>query len=300
MQDQPVDLSPSVITTRTFRVVRKGYDPDEVQAFLTELEPMLGRGEEPSTVDAVPHADDIIRAAQDQADSMIRDAEARVAALAGVGERPATSTADGPDVGSSAEAGGDRWQDLGEHVSRVLQRAQAEAHRIVEAATARVAADTAAAATDREQAAETLRLARAEAAELTAQAEARVVEAQGDAVPRARTHVASILAEAQADLDASRIDLRAVLDQLQDVRSLVTRSLDARAELAELDPADTFLSSEPSADPSVGNDTARSGAGPAAGAGSGEGATSATTPSGPTPGTEPLGDGRRNWLSTRR
>lgn len=156
---RPVNLTPPAISTRTFAIARKGYQPNEVRAYLAELEAAIVEWTEaadqptPSAAEAAAEAEQILQAARQRADTMIRGAEARAAVIA---QEPASSSA------------GDRWEEVGDHARRVLQQAEHQAQNIVQTAQAQVAADTAAAAADRAEAAEVLRRARAEAGQLQA------------------------------------------------------------------------------------------------------------------------------------
>lgn len=159
-----MDLTPSQITTATFRTVRKGYDPDEVDAFLARVASVL-------------------EAAQQQATAMEARARAAVARLQeataaqqGVAPEPAAPAPTAPDVRVAPNEA--------ETISRTLLLAQrtadttiaearAEAERI--AAEARSEADATLDST-REMSAQLLAEAKSEARKLTEQERHAVFE----------------------------------------------------------------------------------------------------------------------------
>ena len=235
------------IANRTFRMVRKGFDPDEVRRFLLEIQIMINQSQ----------PEQIIASAQAQAEAII--AEAHRQALAGPGpfaaqpEAGAVQRADEIIAAAQAEAaamvreaqaqaaGVDRWDGLGEHVARIVQQADQEATAIAAEADLEAQAHTAAALADRAEAARLLGEARSEAADLVAAAEADAEALRASAEPQVRQHIASILADSQNDLELRRADLQAVLDQLEQVQGLLAQALAIRTPLPEFYAAERFL-----------------------------------------------------------
>ncbi|MCU1357792.1 MAG: hypothetical protein JWM89_3210 [Acidimicrobiales bacterium] len=234
------------IANRTFRMVRKGFDPDEVRRYLLEIEIMINQAQ----------PEQVVAAAQAQAEAIIAEAHRQVFAGPGPVAQPeagAVQRADEIIAAAQAEAaamvreaqaqaaGVDRWDGLGEHVARIVQQAEQEATAIAAEAELEAQAHTTAALADRAEAARLLGEARAEAADLVAAAEADAEALRASAEPQVRQHIASILADSQSDLELRRADLQAVLDQLEQVQGLLAQALAIRSPLPEFYAAERFL-----------------------------------------------------------
>lgn len=257
-----IDPDPAIhdIGRQTFRLTRKGYDPEEVRAYLQRVDRVVAQlqvaaaerrveAAEPAAsaadaAEASVRAAALIHEAQVQVDEMLRDAEARVAA-----------------------AGGDRWADLGEHVARILAHAEQEAVAIRSAAEASAAEERQAAEQDRVAAGTELDQARQHAAALVAAAEGEAAELRAGAEPRARAHVAELLAEGQAQVEAVTASLHQAHAQLEAIHLAVGRTLADRPPPPVVGDADAFVATpaaapdasaepdpDPDADPGSGSD----------------------------------------------
>ena len=275
----------SDISSRTFRTVRKGFDPDEVRRYLVDVQAQVNAGGSPSMADLPPdaQAEHVVMMARAEADQILADANMKAEAVrvqtesmqawlndpsaARPGAEPAVDSVQKADeiiAAAQAQAEAmvrdaeaqassvDRWDGLGEHVARIVAQAEQEATAIV--AEARAHADdlradaeaqrqahVASSAADRAEAARSLVEANAHAAQIVAEAEAEAASLRIEAEPKARQHIESVLATAQQDLDTTRTDLQVVLDQLHEVQTLVTQSLAHRKHLPEFYAAERFL-----------------------------------------------------------
>src|SRR3954466_1201579 len=157
------------ISSRSFRTVRKGFDPDEVRRYLLEVQGLVNALEAgpppPGAADADAAAEQVVSAARAQAESILADAnriledareqQALHAWLGPEGVDAMAPAADSVDAARQAEsivaeaqaraeaivaeaeaqaASVDRWDGLGEHVARIVQQAEEESKAIVAAA----------------------------------------------------------------------------------------------------------------------------------------------------------------------
>lgn len=241
------------ITSQSFPVVRRGFDPAAVRAFLALL------GEEAEAADdhdaaLGPDHDARLAAAESargEAEAARSRAEARVAEL----ERrlPADAAASGATIADAEreaaaiieaarreadEIHRTRWQEAGMAVSRVLESADLEARRLVEGAEAlalqirdQVEAEVAAhrAESDRatEDALSAVAHARAESERIEIERTVRVEAVVEEAKATAREHIEADLARARDQVEALRAQEAVAIARLQRVRDLVLESLTA-------------------------------------------------------------------------
>jgi F0F1-type ATP synthase membrane subunit b/b' len=156
------------ISSRTFRTVRKGFDPDEVRRYLLEVQGLVNALESgpPPAGGVAPDAaaEQVVAAARQQAEAIVADANRL---LEQAREQQALHTWLGPDAAQGGTGDGqaavvdaakqadeilaaakeqaasivaeaeaqassvDRWDGLGEHVARIVQQAEEEAKAIV-------------------------------------------------------------------------------------------------------------------------------------------------------------------------
>ncbi len=276
----------SGIAERSFSLVRKGFDPEEVRTYLQGLDQAVqaqdhlagldgegttAEGEVPTSTaelfsrvrhddqraDRFAEADrrlaelqadqDALRAwfgeqgradvnevpgevrdAAQRANALIRDAEAHAAEIMTRAQQPGGST-------------GDRWSDLGGHVARILGQAEGEASAIAAKATAEAADILQAAAQDRAVARDDLAQAQVAARAAVAEAEEHAASVYLAAEPRAREHVAQVLAASRGELDAINESLRQARARLTEVHTLVGRSLAEVGATPTLDEPDAFV-----------------------------------------------------------
>lgn len=264
------------IADRTFRTVLRGYDPKEVRDYLEMLDRTAALGVdaeaqqrgEAIVAKATVEADRILADAQRRADDLQQEsalrswfgpdhaepgdaaaAEAsgqdRAAAIIGAAQAEAAAiVAAAHDQAASLHAtpaGPARWDDLGEHVARVMGQAEAEARALVEAANAEVSAATIEADQQRAVAATVVAEAEAEAARIRAQAEADASRVVDQAAPRARAHIHEVLALAHDELDRTRSALVSTRGQLADVHAQIARSLTETEPIVDLADAESLV-----------------------------------------------------------
>jgi DivIVA domain-containing protein len=229
-------LPPQAVARRTFAVVRRGYDPDEVRAFLRRVAASL---------------DDAIMRAE--------EAERRVASL----EREVRSLRSAPPQGGRDDD--DPTDRLGSEAARILKaahqaaaetrrRAEEEARRTLESAQARAEAligEGEAKATERLADADTtagklIEAAREEAAAITAEAADRASKTRDAARAEGRSilrQTNALRAEILADLVKRRKALTIQVEQLHAGRDRLASALEAlRAAVNE--SADQFARAE--------------------------------------------------------
>ena len=291
----------SGIANQTFRLVRKGFDPEQVRAYLGRLDAAVRRlvppdpgawspppGAPPQGTpapqgatapggaadaeaqaearlahlqaqqdalrawfgedgradpDAVP--DEVTEAAA-RANALIREAEVQVAEMKSEAQS-APAPADAP---ADADGNAGRWEDLGEHVARILAHADQEAVAITTAAQANAGRLGEAAEADRVAARDRLAESELRARALMSDAEAEASTKRDQIEPQVRDHVAAVLASARAELDATNEALRDARRRLSEIHSLVGRSVDQAGPEGAFDEPEAFFSGRaaPSAD----------------------------------------------------
>jgi DivIVA domain-containing protein len=211
-----MELSPQAVAAATFKTVKRGYDPDEVRAYLIEVSASL-------------------EASHQQATAMEARARAAIAKLQDATQN-AQHTGQVPVVAPSVGV------EESETISRTLllaqrtadstvAQAQAEAASITEAAQASAAGVTAGA---RLEAASTLEQARAEAARLLDEARSEAHRAKSEQHLRAEAEVKELQSRREAliaDLDTLEKHTALHRDRLREASA-------ALAELAEHVPAE--------------------------------------------------------------
>lgn len=290
----PVDKTLSGIASQSFRTVRKGFDPDEVRAYLKWLDAAVAHlsAEQHRSVSLAPpvdptgenRAEQAVAEARATADAMVAQAqnavaelESRQAALqAWFGEdgradpgavppevthaatranalvRAAQVQVDELLRGAEAQVEtlrADRWTDLGDHVARILANAEQEALAIRVEAEQTASTSTRAVERDRALARDQLAEAQLRAQSLLSEAEATSAELRQSAEPRARAHIAEVLAQAESELDSTRTALRDSHRRLDEVYELVGRSLAERLPEPVLADAASFPLAEPEPEP---------------------------------------------------
>ncbi|MFN8024510.1 MAG: DivIVA domain-containing protein [Acidimicrobiales bacterium] len=205
-----MELSPQAVAAATFRTVKRGYDPDEVRAYLIEVSASL-------------------EAAHQQATAMEARARAAIAKLQDATQlaqqTPATTTgpvpvtpAPTPTVGAEEAETISRTLLLAQRTAdHTVAEAKAEAAQITEAAHHEAASVTSAAKLD---AAAALEQARAEAARLLDDARAEAHRAKSESHLRAEAEVAELERRREAltsDLAALERATSSHRDRLRDV-----------------------------------------------------------------------------------
>ncbi|QXC62129.1 DivIVA domain-containing protein [Aquihabitans sp. G128] len=233
-------------------------------------------------------ADDLVTEAQAEAEvarETARDEAAAAIAAAQEAADALLASARAEAEGLREEAAGEleqaktgRWEDVGDRVSRILTRAEAEAEgllaeangqaddvlaaaksdasRTAEAADAYAAkvraqaeewsqARLSAARDDRAKAAEVLEAARSEAQRTIADAEARATDHLAEADEKTRLHVADLLAGARYDLDNLRTEEAKAADGLQALTTMAQKVLDDRARTAPVELGRTEMFAPP-------------------------------------------------------
>lgn len=264
------------IAERTFRTVLRGYDPKEVREYLEMLDRsavMGGDAEarlraEAMVAAATAEAERIVAEAQRRADGLDQEAALRTwfgpdhavpgdgvgdrapeadRAAAIVAEAEAEAAAivarahEQAQAVSPADGGVARWDDLGEHVARVLGQAEAEARALVQAAEAEARSAAGEAEQQRLVAATVVTEAETEAARIRAEVEAAAAQVVDQAAPRARAHIHEVLALAHDELDRTRSALTAARAQLAEIHVQLGRSLAASAPTVDLADAETLV-----------------------------------------------------------
>ncbi len=206
-----MELSPQAVAAATFKTVKRGYDPDEVRAYLIEVSASL-------------------EASHQQATAMEARARAAIAKLQDATQNP-QHTGPVPVVVPSVGA------EEAETISRTLLLAQrtadttvaqarAEASSMTESAQAEAAGVTAAA---RLEAASTLDQARAEAARLLDEARVEAHRAKTEQHLRAEAEVKELQSRRDAliaDLDTLEAHSVAHRDRLREASSALARLAD--------------------------------------------------------------------------
>lgn len=226
------------ISGHTFRLVRKGYDPEEVRTYLRLVDAAVGRLASP-TEDTAPPATEV----------PVVPAETT----------PPSVPAPVPDAFASGEVSGspiDRWDGLGQHVARILAQAEAEAASMTESARTRADALTAEAEADRIAARDDLAQSELKARSIVAEAEAEAVAKRAEVEPQIEAHIVRTLAGAQSELDETRTALREARSRLTEVHALVGRSLSEAGADPSFASPDALLSApatepEPESPPAV-------------------------------------------------
>lgn len=310
------DPALKAIGSQTFPLVRKGFDPEEVRAYLARVDEAVTRlraaaagfdqadgaprpvpgpdgsggptdtvalaeadlaqlqaeqdalrawfGEDgragPADVprevsEAAARANDLISDAEAQAAEIVAAAEARAdrnPASATTSSSGATSSGTETAPGAGSEPGGatipatgrgDRWDDLGEHVARLLAHAEQEAIAMKAEAAEATAREVEAAEADRSAASDHLVQTQLLVMSMLNDAEGDAAAIRDRAEPEARDHVARIMAEAQRDLDVTRGALHDARARLTEVHTLVGRSLaEASDDQSFVDPAELVAS----------------------------------------------------------
>lgn len=229
-----MELSPQAVAAATFRTVKRGYDPDEVRAYLIEVSASLEASHQQATA---------MEARARAAIAKLQDATQQAQAAQSSGQVPVT-----PAVVPSEEA---------ETISRTLllaQRtadtaiaeAQAQAKEITQAAQAEAAGVSSAA---KQEAASTLEQARAEAARVLDDARAEAERAKSEAHVRAETEVRELesrRSQLVADLDALERANTAHRDQLRELAAAISGiadSMPAAIERPTLSPSSSSSNS---------------------------------------------------------
>lgn len=278
------DPGSTAIAARTFKIARKGFDPDEVRTFLEEVQAAVRARDASSGAPAVPapealvEAQRVVAAARQQAEAVLAAApppsgDAPAGPAAGedavtaavrqadeiIGAASAQVDALRAEAAGPADGAGDRWGDLGGHVAAILQRAEAEAERIGREAEASVADLTALAAQDQATAAGLLAQAEAKAAAVVAAAEVDAAQLVQHAEPRIEAHLVQAHAQADAERAAGDAVLVDAIGRLRDLQVALDRALAERDPSPGLPGPLHFLVAPPAA-PGTGDEPA---AGPA-------------------------------------
>ena len=215
-----MELSPQAVAAATFKTVKRGYDPDEVRAYLIEVSASL-------------------EASHQQATAMEARARAAIAKLQDAtqnaqhtGSVPIVAPVVAPSVGADEAETISRTLLLAQRTAdTTVAQAQAEATSITESAQAGAAGVTAAA---RLEAASTLEQARAEAARLLDEARTEAHRAKTEQHLRAETEV--------KELESRRNALIADIDTLvahgAQHRDRLREASSALAQLADQVPAE--------------------------------------------------------------
>ena len=252
------------ITSHSFPVVRRGFDPDAVRAYLAMLAEEAEAAGPPADEDgaASPSAEALAQVrAEAEAESTARVEAAEAAARQAQARIDELERALGAATFDRSEDDHrTRWQDTGEAVRRVLEAADAEARGLVEGAEAlaiqirqQVEAEVSTVRAEAARDAESVRAqARSEAVALVAEAEVerhgakvaadearaegerleaertvRMAAAVAEAKAGVRTHIDDELASAGERIEALRAQEAEVSTRLQLVRDLVAESLGA-------------------------------------------------------------------------
>lgn len=244
----PDDPALANISGQTFRLVRKGYDPKEVRAYLRRVDAAVG-GLASAAETAPPTA-------PQEPSAPVATPLAPVQAAAEI--TPASVPAPVPDAFASGEVSGsptDRWDGLGQHVARILAQAETEAATMTESARTRADVLEAEAEADRIAARDELAQSELKARSIVAEAEAEAVAKRAEVEPQVKAHIAATLAGAQSELDETRTALREARARLTDVHALVGRSLGEVGSDPSFGSPDELLRT-PAAEPEPGSSSA--------------------------------------------
>lgn len=212
-----MELSPQAVAAATFKTVKRGYDPDEVRAYLIEVSASL-------------------EASHQQATAMEARARAAIAKLQDATQN-AQHTGPVPVVAPAPAAVPSVGAEEAETISRTLllaQRtadttvaeAQARATTITESAQAEAAGVTAAA---KLEAASTLEQARAESARLLDEARTEAQRAKSEQHLRAETEVKELQSRREAliaDIDTLEQHAARHRDQLRETSTAIAKLAD--------------------------------------------------------------------------
>ena len=269
-----MDLSPQAVAAATFRTVKRGYDPDEVRAYLIEVSASLEASHQQATAmeararaaiqrlqDATQHtpapppitgqvpvtpttdeAQTISRTlllAQRTADTTIAEAQAEAASITGSAQAEATRVTE--DAAASAAK---LLAEAEAEAGRLTTTARTEAERITADANGRAASTRRAA---EQESSTALEQARAEAARVLDEARAEAHRAKSEQHLRAEAEVADLQRRREAllaDVDGleqlsarHRSTLRDLSARLGELAELVPASIDRPVLRAELEPA---------------------------------------------------------------
>ncbi len=212
-----MELSPQAVAAATFKTVKRGYDPDEVRAYLIEVSASL-------------------EASHQQATAMEARARAAIAKLQDAtqhtGSVPVVAPVAAPSVGADEAETISRTLLLAQRTAdTTVAQAQAEATSITESAQASAAGATAAA---RLEAASTLEQARAEAARLLDEARTEAHRAKTEQHLRAETEVK----ELESRRDALIADIDTLVAHGAKHRDRLRETSSALAQLADQVPVE--------------------------------------------------------------
>lgn len=266
------DPGSTAIAAQTFKIARKGFDPDEVRTFLEEVQAavrardaLAGAPAAPSP-EALVEAQRVVASARQQAEAVLAAAPPSAAGAPGpptggehavtaavrqadeiIGAASAQVDALRAEVAAPTDGAGDRWGDLGGHVARTLQGAEAEADRIgreAEELLARLAAQT---AQDQATAAGLLAQAEAKAAAVLSAAEVDAGLLVQHAEPRIEAHLAHAHAQAEAERASGDAALVDAIGRLRDLQVALDQALAERAPTPGLPGPLHFLVAPPAA-----------------------------------------------------
>ncbi|MDJ0767551.1 MAG: DivIVA domain-containing protein [Ilumatobacter sp.] len=198
-----MELTPSQVSGATFRTVRKGYDPDEVQAFLG-------------------HVAAALEEAQQQATAMEARARAAVARLQEVSAAQEEREAEAPSH---------------EQPTAPLERPEPSEEAAEAETEVRVSADEA------ETISRTLLLAQRTADNAVAEAEAEAERIKNDARAEAETTIDSTREMSAKLLEEAKLEARKVSESERQAAENEVQSLKARREflVGDVDQLETFL-----------------------------------------------------------
>ncbi len=210
-----MELSPQAVAAATFKTVKRGYDPDEVRAYLIEVSASL-------------------EASHQQATAMEARARAAIAKLQDAtqnaqhtGPVPVVAPAAVPMVGAEEAETISRTLLLAQRTAdSTVAEAQARATSITETAQAEAAGVTAAA---KLEAASTLEQARAEAARLLDEARTEAHRAKSEQHLRAESEVKELQSRREAlvaDLDTLEQHAARHRDQLRETSTALAKLAD--------------------------------------------------------------------------
>ena len=210
-----MELSPQAVAAATFKTVKRGYDPDEVRAYLIEVSASL-------------------EASHQQATAMEARARAAIAKLQDAtqnaqhtGPVPVVAPVAVPTVGAHEAETISRTLLLAQRTAdSTVAEAQAQATSITESAQAEAAGVTAAA---KLEAASTLEQARAEAARLLDEARTEAHRAKTEQHLRAETEVKELQSRRElliADLDTLEQHATRHRDQLRETSTAIAKLAD--------------------------------------------------------------------------
>lgn len=196
-------ITPDEIENRVFTLVRRGYEPSEVDAFLREVATALAQAQGGLATPAAP--------------------------------APVATPA--PELAAATPVGGDDFGRLGDEVAAILRqahdsvaqlrhRAEADAALVREVANRDTAQIRASAQVDRDEAAQALQAAHAEAAQVRAELAREREQATQLVVAQAQERARLVIDEARGGAHDALTAQRDVRGRLQEARAEIDRALE--------------------------------------------------------------------------